>query len=430
MPWQKLSNRQNPYISNPKNWPDYYCLAYETKDKTGKLCRAEFIEYFDLKKGGAVKAIILFLNYPDNTEESFIEDLEIRELTESKDFRYNYDKGKNAIIFDQCEYLDAKGILAYLAQEANVIPENFYKEVKEYWIERGSQKRARNEERNKEILSRRQAVEFDDVAFKQAQFLFNVTPAEGLECHRRLADGKNRDSARIYAIHTDNIREKLHYFELAVSLGDIHANNLLAKSREENIMLDLEECWANKPVVVTQEFLDQFKEKLAQAENLIQERLEMNESFNEENQLKVKDFFNQYYLILGHFLSMPNAEGTVHADQAFKAYSQVGKESIEAYVQAQLGLAMLVRLVCYYGSQPPENVDTKKAEDKKQRLEGMLPFLEEAATYGGEEAIESRDQCLSQVISIRAIEKAITSHCRLFSKSELNQNKSAFLPTL
>lgn len=50
MPWQKLSNPKNPYISNPKNRPNYFCTAYETTDQNERLYRAELIDYFDLKQ--------------------------------------------------------------------------------------------------------------------------------------------------------------------------------------------------------------------------------------------------------------------------------------------------------------------------------------------------------------------------------------------
>ena|SRR3990167_1583988 len=131
-------------------------------------------------------------------------------------------------------------------------------------------------------------------------------------------------------------------------------------------MLDLETCWSNKPAIITREFLDEFKALLIKTESLLRERLTDYQSFERGNYLEVQGFFNLYYLLLARFLFTHNEEGL---DQAF----------FEAYEQT---------------------------------------------------AIEQKDECLSELISIRAIEKAMTSHLGLFSKSESNQDKAAFIPAL
>lgn len=247
-----------------------------------------------------------------------------------------------------------------------------------------------------------------DGMFRRATSLLDSNKPEAFRLLKIVAEMGDPDAARVYANYTDDLREKLKYFELADRLGDINALTFLPKIREQNIILDLENLWKNKPALANQDFLDHFDSLLNRADELLRESLVngYKPGFDEKNYLKLEDFINKYHFEKGNFLNTQLDESNpkepiVHCDQAFEEYGQVSENSPQEYVQAQFNMALIIR---QHSNLSPESFDTEAPNEKRTRIEAMMPYLERAAKLGYEDAIREQTKCLAILSKLLADE--------------------------
>ena len=105
----------------------------------------------------------------------------ITEWTESKEFCYDYDKEKNAIIFNLIGGDVTKRILEYLVKNAKVLPEDFSREFQSSWIERRNLYYIKKKGEKTEIKSKRQSTAETQAAFEYAHSLLYSNREEALK---------------------------------------------------------------------------------------------------------------------------------------------------------------------------------------------------------------------------------------------------------